>query len=746
MDIGDDIDIVYYNGTGSGVVEEGFLCYLNQVAYGLSIPLTFFQKGVMNTLMCCPGQLNGNIFEMMRVCEDLNQKWRDGGIARQFVADDVLKYYKFKYAKDQKSGYLFSDLARPKFFDFESFGRPWCDHLVMGVNLGAVEQEALDFVTRDPIRLDTQIRSSISQLSVAWKSAAEVLKLAAANRAKLVQQYDAEKAALQEQFEADVNLALAGKYGEIVFPGDDTSLVAEQTPAPPVDDDSTKEEVVHLRGKVIEMEKALSRARDSINRTQQDKRFLDESDKLECQRSLLSLRLYFEAEVDSKWGLKEAYLELLTERDIVPDPARVKFLAQEARNRHSRVAQRCSTRAGVSIIWGGVDTQQRLQVSQSRLKKIITPKRGKRAANTNHERQMANVIAFYGSELKRVQNEFRRYISSCGKDLEVENDKAEDKDNDNVAALSASNKKLSAKLQQCLLAVERKTLLNSKLESEILELQSRLNAVTVELSSKDAEILTANNESKQWKESLKKKKLETMAANQQVLDLLNSEIRYMRERLKKLNWDLREALDSCQRKNDCAKAHEEACSKRDRELREAINKCNSRIPALDREMQALVQEYIQGNEVFEELHAKYNESQRMMDAAKNEINFSRKEKKSLEARCKELDDELNKVKTKFYEVMLLTAGNVTLRAMAMLHADVEKFRTERESILAAIIEYVTEYDLQLARLSYIDNLMLKVIELLNAPSTVVDATSPSPVLLSSGPGESLNVISPKREQ
>ncbi|KAF6160015.1 hypothetical protein GIB67_033099 [Kingdonia uniflora] len=470
MDIGNDIDILYYNGTGSEVVEEGFLCYLNQVAYGLNIPITFFQKGVMNALMSFPGQLNGNIFEMMRVCEVLNQKWRDCDIARQFVADDVLKYYKFNYMKDRKSGYLFSDSSRSKFFDFESSGRPWCDDLVMvrgnciqvpgepaleliyknfkekpnpkvvtdtsslfdvisregselnkvlgelgirrekrlnsvvekilpvgsegvvadinmapplkkqkkefgkdiqasskGVNLEAVEQEALDLATRDPIRIDTQIRSSISQLSVAWKSAAEVLKLAATNHGKLVRQHNTKKVALQEQFEQEKVLqreqfekemvlqkgkfekeaaatkqevedetkkAVVIAYGKIVFPGDDTSLVAEQTlappvaeqtPAPPVADDPTKEEVVHLRWIVIEMEKALSRARDSINRTQQK----------------------------------------------------------------------------------------------------ITPKRGKRATDTDHERQMADVIAFYGGELDRVENEFRRYISSCGKDVEVENDKVE---------------------------------------------------------------------------------------------------------------------------------------------------------------------------------------------------------------------------------------------------------------------------------------------------------------------------------
>ncbi|KAF6164675.1 hypothetical protein GIB67_035110, partial [Kingdonia uniflora] len=546
-----------------------------------------------------------------------------------------------------------------------------------GVNLEAVEQEALDLATRDPIRLDTQIRSSISQVQereqlekeaaatkqVVESEAKKAVDIAVAARNKLIQAFYS-----WGLNRADVELALAGKYGEIFFPGDDASPVAEQTPAPPVDDNPIKEEVVHLRGKVIEMEKALSRERESINCTQQvynkleyerrlhksnfdktfkelfelqcrygkikierdeilrketdrfillqkslkDKLFVDESDKLECQRSLLSLTLYFEAEVNSERGLKEAYLELLTERDIVPDPARVKFLVQEARNRHSREAQRCSARAGVSIIWGGghngclevekvecarllqnfekrvtlletrlLDTQKCLQVSQSCLKKIITPKRGKRAANRDHERQMADVITFYRSELERVENEFRHYISSCGKDVKVENNKVvnmwfakrdeggralnsksraedseeeeveellshtrhkthpqevvifdeplqvdvsgskvEDKENDNVVAISASNKKLSTKLQQCLLSVKKKTLLNSKRESEMLELQSQLNVVTVELSCMDAEILTANNESEQWKESLKKKKSETMAANQQVLDLL----------------------------------------------------------------------------------------------------------------------------------------------------------------------------------------------------------------------------------
>ncbi|KAF6175170.1 hypothetical protein GIB67_022851, partial [Kingdonia uniflora] len=351
MDIGDDIDIAYYNGIGA--------------------------EGVMNALKSCPGQLNGNVFEMMRFCEALNQKWRDGGIARQFVVDDVLKYYKFKYVKDRKSGYLFSDPARPKFFDFESAGRPWCDHLVMarGNCMQVPGEPALELIYKNfSKKPNPKVVADTSSLFdiffVAWKSAAEVLKVVVAGHAE----YEAEKASLAEQLKEQTTL---WKYSGIIFLGDDASPGSEQCPAPSVADDTTKEEVVRLRGKVIELEKALSRARDSINRTQQvhnkleyerrlhksnfdntfkklfefqcrygkikierdevlrkesdrfalfqkslkNKQLADESGKLECHRSLLFLTLYFEAEVDSERGLKEAYLELLTERGIVSDPA-----------------------------------------------------------------------------------------------------------------------------------------------------------------------------------------------------------------------------------------------------------------------------------------------------------------------------------------------------------------------------------------------------------------------------------------
>ncbi|KAF6152616.1 hypothetical protein GIB67_013063 [Kingdonia uniflora] len=736
MDIGNDIDIVYYNGTGSEVVEEGFLCYLNQVAYGLSIPLTFFQKGVMNALKSCLGQLNGNIFEMMRVCEVLNQKWRDGGIARQFVTGNLLKYYKFKYVKDRKSGYLFSDSARPKFFDFESSGRPWRDHHVMvrgncmqvprepaleliyknfnkkpnpkvvvdtsslfdiisregselnkvlgelgicrekrlnyvvekverahqklvmaasgsayadvidipssvvatssslvwrprmkktvppskqtasvqiplvgtegvvvdvdmapplkkqkkesgkdirasskGVNLEAEEQEALDLATHDPIRLDTQIRSSISQFEqekvlqreqfekevAATKQEVKdeekkAVDIAVASQNKLIQAFYVWGLSRE-----DVDLALTGRYGKIVFPGEDTSPVAEQTPAPLMDNDPTNKEVVHLRGKVIEMEKALSRARDSINHTQQGQRAIRI---LFFNIKREDRKIHAQLEIDLRHACDE--LERCKGHNASLETEKVEC-TRLLQNSEKRV-----TLLEVHLI----DTQQRLQVSQSRLKKKITPKRGKRAADTDHERQMADVIVFYGAELKRVENEFRHYISSCGKDVEVENDKVENMwftEGDEGGGASTSKPRAE--------------------ESE----------------------------------------------EEEVKDLLPHTRHKTRPQ----------------------------------------------------------EECIQGNKDFKELHAKYKESQRMMDAAEAEINYSREvdnklhrlkqemkrsvqitkqyrgsllqEKKSLEAQCKDLDDELNKVKTEFYEAILLIAENVTLRVMAMLHADVEKF-------------------------------------------------------------------------
>ncbi|KAF6167709.1 hypothetical protein GIB67_017204 [Kingdonia uniflora] len=73
----------------------------------------------------------------------------------------------------------------------------------------------------------------------------------------------------------------------------------------------------------------------------------------ELERSLSRVRDSYST--DSERGLKEAYVELLKERGVVPDPARVMFLAQEVRNRHSLEARKCFAQAGVSVVWGDVE-------------------------------------------------------------------------------------------------------------------------------------------------------------------------------------------------------------------------------------------------------------------------------------------------------------------------------------------------------------------------------------------------------
>ncbi|KAF6148320.1 hypothetical protein GIB67_025539 [Kingdonia uniflora] len=250
-----------------------------------------FPKGVINALKSCPGQLNGNVFEMMRVCEALNQKWRDGSIARQFVADDVLKYYKFKYVKDRKSGYLFSNLVRPKFFNFESSGRHCREgnelNKVLG-ELGIRREKRLNSVVEKVQRLHqnrvmdsfgstyadvmeipacvvafcclevgrggVEVRESCSVRTVReGEGSAEGAVREGEGAAKRSVREEAATTKIEVEDEAkkvidivglsreDVDFSLAGKYSKIIFPGDDASPVADQSPAPPVADDKTEE-------------------------------------------------------------------------------------------------------------------------------------------------------------------------------------------------------------------------------------------------------------------------------------------------------------------------------------------------------------------------------------------------------------------------------------------------------------------------------------------------------------------------
>ncbi|KAF6165607.1 hypothetical protein GIB67_021877 [Kingdonia uniflora] len=137
------------------------------VIYGLRAHLTYFYKGVMNVLQCCLAHLNGNVYEMMRVCEALNEKWRKEWTAKQFEAEDVLKFYKWKYIESQNSGYLYSDSSRLKFFDFESASRPWNDHLVWVEALGQKDHHSSSALQDELYMLQEENESMLEKLRLA---------------------------------------------------------------------------------------------------------------------------------------------------------------------------------------------------------------------------------------------------------------------------------------------------------------------------------------------------------------------------------------------------------------------------------------------------------------------------------------------------------------------------------------------------------------------------------------------------
>ncbi|KAF6165876.1 hypothetical protein GIB67_012773 [Kingdonia uniflora] len=76
--IDESISLVYFDGDIRSDLSEGFLCYLSQLEYGLSLPLTNLAKGVMNTIGACPVQMNRNMWEVITIYVHLNDWWERG--------------------------------------------------------------------------------------------------------------------------------------------------------------------------------------------------------------------------------------------------------------------------------------------------------------------------------------------------------------------------------------------------------------------------------------------------------------------------------------------------------------------------------------------------------------------------------------------------------------------------------------------------------------------------------------------
>ncbi|KAF6159355.1 hypothetical protein GIB67_032126, partial [Kingdonia uniflora] len=127
--LGDEVSLEYVQGVVKDSQTDGFCCNLAQFDYGLTMPLSNLAKSVMNMIGACPAQLNCNFWEVILVCETLNERWA---------------------ASATDGAYLSSSSSRPCFLDLSSAGRVWNDNLlwVAGECLQQSDVEPLELNNR----------------------------------------------------------------------------------------------------------------------------------------------------------------------------------------------------------------------------------------------------------------------------------------------------------------------------------------------------------------------------------------------------------------------------------------------------------------------------------------------------------------------------------------------------------------------------------------------------------------------
>ncbi|KAF6170774.1 hypothetical protein GIB67_015726 [Kingdonia uniflora] len=86
-------------------VKEGITA---QFGYGLTLPLSNLVKRIMNMIGACPAQLNYNFWEVILVCETLNERWAASSSERRITAKNFLAYYAVKYVTATDGAYLSS--------------------------------------------------------------------------------------------------------------------------------------------------------------------------------------------------------------------------------------------------------------------------------------------------------------------------------------------------------------------------------------------------------------------------------------------------------------------------------------------------------------------------------------------------------------------------------------------------------------------------------------------------------------
>ncbi|KAF6134030.1 hypothetical protein GIB67_038321 [Kingdonia uniflora] len=116
------ISLEYFDEDVRSDLSEGFLCYLSQLEYGLCLSLTNLGKGVMNAIGACPIQMNGNMWEVITVCEHLNDRWERENKVRRITPEDILQFYGVKNFKASGGSYFCASITRRRFFDLNLAG------------------------------------------------------------------------------------------------------------------------------------------------------------------------------------------------------------------------------------------------------------------------------------------------------------------------------------------------------------------------------------------------------------------------------------------------------------------------------------------------------------------------------------------------------------------------------------------------------------------------------------------------
>ncbi|KAF6143258.1 hypothetical protein GIB67_039041, partial [Kingdonia uniflora] len=146
----DEVSSEYVQGVVKDSRTDGFCCYLAQFDFGLTLPLSNLAKSVMNMIGACPAQLNCNFWEVILLCETLNERWAASGSEERITAKDFLEYYTVKYVIATDGAYISYSSSRPCFIDLSSAGRVWNDNLLW------VSDECLQHSDEEPLELNNR--------------------------------------------------------------------------------------------------------------------------------------------------------------------------------------------------------------------------------------------------------------------------------------------------------------------------------------------------------------------------------------------------------------------------------------------------------------------------------------------------------------------------------------------------------------------------------------------------------------